>query len=159
VGEIIGKRAGDFEMFRSRLDRAKGDCRPIVARHEKRRHRGKSGHEHRLPLQRLRRCFAVATAILDRKPPTMEKAAALRDIRHLDTGGALQQFTPRPIEIDVAKRGTGRLAEKGQKLPLQGPAGNAGDCGEFRHAPAVPDIGMHRIEGAPNAARQWRCRR
>ena len=60
----------------------------------------------------------------------MGKAAALRDVRHLDAGGALQQFPPRPIEIDVAERGMGRLAEKRQKLPLQRPAGNAGHRGE-----------------------------
>ena len=71
-----------------------------------------SGREHRLPLQRLRRCLAVAAAILDGKPPGVGKSAAQRDVDDLGADGPLQQFTPRLFEIDVAQHGARRLAEK-----------------------------------------------
>ena len=128
--EFLAKRARDFEMLSGRLDRAEGYRRAVARPHDERRHRAESGREHGLPLQRLRRRFAVAAAILDGKRPPCEKAAALRDIRRLGAGGAAQQFTPRPLEIDVAKRGIRQLAEKGQKLSLQRPAGNTSDRGE-----------------------------
>ena len=136
---------------------AKGNRRPIARRHKARRRRRESGGEHSLPLQRPGRRLAVATAIFDGKAAAVGKAGTQCDVRYLGVRRPLQQLAPRTFETDIAKHGAGRLAEKGQKLPLQRPAGNAGDSGQFRDRPAAPDIRMHRIERAPNAARQQRC--
>src|SRR5262249_40142497 len=69
------------------------------------------------------------------------------------TGRALQQFAPRALESDVTQHFERRLAEEGEKLPLQRASGRAGHGGELPHGPAVTDIGMHRIHRA--AHRAW----
>jgi hypothetical protein len=86
----------------------------------------------------------------------MGKTAAQRDVHDFDAGRALQQLAARGLEPDLAQHGARRLADKGKELPLQRPAGNAGDGGQLRQTPIAPDIAAHGIQHAPDAAWQRR---
>jgi hypothetical protein len=86
----------------------------------------------------------------------MREAAAQGDIHHLRLGRALEQRAARVLEADVAQSGAGRLAEEDVELPLQRPGGNTGSGRQIGHAPVALQIGAHRLERAPHAARQRR---
>jgi hypothetical protein len=154
--KLVGDAASDLAMFRTCLDRTEGDRRPIAARGKERWHRREGADEYGLSLQGLRRRLAVAAAIFDGKPPQMREAAAQRDVHHFRIGHALEQRAARAGEPDVAQRDAGRLAEKDLELPLQRPARHAGDGSKIGHAPVALDIGAHRLERMPDAARQHR---
>ena len=137
--EVVGNIGGHLPIFRRRLDRTKRHRGPVPRRHKQRGHRAERGREHRLPRQRLRRRLAVAAAIRDRESSEMGKAAAQRHIHDLDAGRALQQFAAGAFEPDLAQHGARGLADEGEELALQGPAGSAGDGSEFRQAPVAAD--------------------
>jgi len=67
----------------------------------------------------LGRRLAVAAAIFDGESAAVGKAGTLRDVHNPGARRALQQLMARALEADIAKHGAWRLAEKGQKLPLQ----------------------------------------
>jgi hypothetical protein len=156
--EIVGDIGRKRQIFGRGLDRPERNRQPISHRDKQRRHRTERVREGFLPPQRLRGCLAVATAVGDREPPEMRKAAAQRHIHDLDAGAALQQFAAGGLKPDLAQHAARRVAEKTDELALQGPGGHAGDGGEFRQAPIVTNIGTHRIQRTPHAARQRRRR-
>ena len=152
--ELIREAAREVGVLRAGVDRIQRDGWPVAAGDYKRRHRRQRVGEDGLPFQGLRRRFAIATAVLDRKPPEMRKAAAKGHIHYLGIRQALQQFAPCALESDVAKGRAGSLAEKDAELPLQGSTGYARGVGKLGHAPVAPGIGAHRVERATDAARQ-----
>ena len=87
----------------------------------------------------------------------MGKAATQRDVHDPGVGPGLQQLAPRAFEAEILEHGAWRLADKGEELPLQRPAGNAGDGRQFGQPPIAPDIAAHRIQCTPDTARQH-CR-
>ena len=143
----------------ARLDRPERHRGPVPRRHQQRGHRAERGRKGRLPRQRLRRCLAVAAAIRDRKSPAMRKAAAQRHVHDPDAGRPLQQFAAGAFEPDLAQHGARGLADKGEELALQGPAGSAGNGSQFRQPPIAAEIAAHRVQRAPDTARYWRRRR
>lgn len=129
--EIVGDIGGQRQIFGRGLDQPERDRRPVPRRHEQRRHRAERVRESRLPLQRLRRRLAVASAVGDREPAEMRKTAAQRYVHDLEARAALQQFAAGAFEPDLPQHGARRPAKKAEELTLQGPGGNTGYGGEL----------------------------
>jgi hypothetical protein len=68
----------------------------------------------------------------------------------------MQQFAPRVFEPNIAKHGAGRLGEKTPELALQCSPRHPRDIGKIGQTPVVTHIRAHRVEHAPDAARQER---
>ena len=68
----------------------------------------------------------------------------------------MHQFAPRKLEPDIAKHGAGRLAEKTPELALQCSPDTPETIGQIGQTPIATHIRAHRVERAPDAARQQR---
>ena len=154
--KLIGNVTRDLAVLRTRLDGAQRNHQPIAGSDKKCRRRRQSVDEEDLPLPGLRWRLAIAAPVLDRKSSEMRQATVLCNVHDFRTRRAMQQFAPRELEPDIAKHGAGRLAEKTPELALQCSARHPRDIGQIGQTPIATYIRAHRVECAPDAARQQR---